>query len=76
MSPLGWLGIAAVCAVALAGIFSGALLNERDDPRACYRFTREVKIVQACQAANSCVFSPADLRRVDELQESCQRLGK
>ena len=47
-----------------------------DAQRDCYRFTREVKIVQACQAANSCVFSPADLRRIDVLQESCQGLGK
>ncbi len=51
-------------------------LGHTDNSRSCYQFTREVKIVQACQAANSCVFSPADLRRVDELQESCQRLGK
>lgn len=52
------------------------LIDRSDAQRDCYRFTREVKIIQACQAANSCVFSPADMRRVDVLQENCQGLGK
>jgi hypothetical protein len=42
----------------------------------CQRFTRELKILQACESAKSCIYSPSDLRRMDSLQTNCQELGK
>jgi hypothetical protein len=67
----------------LAGLFVGALIaavlyfgTRSDAQRDCYRFTREIKILQACDTSKSCAFGPEDLRRIDRLQESCQGLGK
>jgi hypothetical protein len=69
--------------VLLAGIAMMAVVvgivyfaDRSDAQRDCYRFTREVKIVQACEGAKSCMFGPEDLRHIDRLQESCQGLGK
>lgn len=49
----------------------------RDDQQQdCLRFTRELKIIQACNAAKSCLFTPKDLKRMDALQTSCQGLAQ
>jgi hypothetical protein len=74
MSPLRQVLFGATLTLVIgAAVF---FLDRSDRQRDCYRFTREVKILQACEGAKSCMFAPEDLRHIDRLQESCQGLGK
>ena len=52
------------------------MADHADAARDCQRFTRELKILQACSQLSGCRMAPVDLRHMDSLQTSCQALGK